>query len=76
VSGYTYLGDRLTDPHLKGQPCDAVRRADGKCIRGRMGTMLVRFASGETQNVVARQLRRTAAEAAPTPAPAAGESEE
>jgi hypothetical protein len=53
---YIYLGDRWTDPALKGQPCDPVRRADGKCIRGR-GSMLVVFADGLPRVVIARLLR-------------------
>jgi len=55
---YTYLGDKLTDPRLKGQPCSAIRRKDGKCIRGKNGNMLVRFASGETVVVLGRLLRK------------------
>lgn len=54
---YKYLGDRLTDPKLKGQQCDAVLRADGKCIRGRNGSMLVSF-SGVTVVVNGRLLRK------------------
>lgn len=54
---YVYLGDRLTDPALVGQPCDPVRRArDGKCIRGR-GNQLVVFADGVERVVLARRLR-------------------
>jgi len=55
---YTYSGDRLTDPRLKGQQCAAVRRPDGKCIRGKNGNMLVRFTSGETSVVIGRLLRK------------------
>lgn len=55
---YKYLGDRLTDPVLKGQSCEAVRNAVGKCIRGRNGNMLVRFENGITVIVVARLLRK------------------
>lgn len=54
---YTYLGDRLTDPRLKGKQCTAVR-SNGKCIRGKNGNMLVRFASGESVVVLGRQLRK------------------
>lgn len=54
---YKYLGDRLTDPKYKGQICEAVRREDGKCIRGRNGTMLVSF-DGIIVTVVARLLRK------------------
>ena len=53
---YVYLGDRLTAAALKGQPCDPVRRADGKCIVGR-GAQLVRFADGSERVVVRRRLR-------------------
>lgn len=55
---YKYLGDRLTDPELKGQTCQAVRRPDGKCIRGRNGNMLVRFGNGVNAVVIARLLRK------------------
>ncbi|WP_234733618.1 hypothetical protein [Tellurirhabdus bombi] len=55
---YLYLGDRLTDPALKGQRCTAVRRADGKCIRGKNGSMLVRFESGRVVAVIGRLLRK------------------
>lgn len=55
---YTYNGDRLTDPRLKGQKCSAIRRKDGKCIRGKNGNMLVKFAGGETAVVIGRQLRK------------------
>lgn len=43
---YTYLGDRLTAPGLKGAQCDPVRRPDGKCICGLNATMLVDFGKG------------------------------
>ncbi|HEY0653693.1 MAG TPA: hypothetical protein VGD65_11225 [Chryseosolibacter sp.] len=55
---YVYLGDRNTDERLKGKTCAAVRRADGKCIRGKNGSMLVTF--GNTKMVVVgRLLRKT-----------------
>lgn len=53
---YHYLGDRFTAPALKGAPCTAVRRADGKCIRGK-SKMLVSF-SGVKTVVLARLLRK------------------
>ena len=57
---YTYLGDALTDPSLVHQPCDPVRRADGKCIVStRMATELVRFADGVHRVVKRRRLRVT-----------------
>ena len=58
---YIYLGDRLTREELRGQPCDPVRRADGRCIVSRMGTQLVRFEDGTEVVVLRRRLRLTAA---------------
>ena len=55
---YRYLGDRLTDQKYKGCECDAVRRPDGKCVRGKNGSMLVRFKNGETVNLTGRLLRK------------------
>jgi len=54
---YIYKGDKLTDPNLKGKPCKAVRRSNGKCIQGRNGSMLVKFGGVKTV-VLARQLRK------------------
>jgi hypothetical protein len=54
---YIYLGDRQTASTLKGKPCNAVRRADRKCIRGKNGSMLVAFENVEAI-VVARLLRK------------------
>jgi hypothetical protein len=54
---YIYIGDRLTDAELKEKPCSAVRRPDGKCIRGKNGNMLVEFA-GVKVVVMARLLRK------------------
>ena len=55
---YRYIGDRLTDPALKGAHCDAVRRPNGKCIRGKNGTMLVEFESGRKAIIIGRLLRK------------------
>lgn len=55
---YTYRGDKLTDPGLKNQICSAVRRPDGKCIRGKNSNMLVQFEGGQKAVVLARQLRK------------------
>ena len=55
---YIYLGDRLTDESLKNKKCNAVRRANGKCIRSRMSTMLVIFEDGKMCNILARRLRK------------------
>jgi hypothetical protein len=57
MSEYYYLGDRQTDSEWKGTRCKAVRRQDGKCIRGKNGTMLVEFAAGKSV-VVGRLLRK------------------
>jgi hypothetical protein len=54
---YTYNGDRFTDPAIKGATCEAVIRPDGKCIRGRNGSMLVSF-NGKKTVVIGRQLRK------------------
>ena len=53
---YVYLGDRSTERLYKGEKCKAVRRNNGKCIRGRNGNMLVRF--NEMQVVVQARLLR------------------
>lgn len=53
---YIYLGDRFTAPELKGKTCSAVRQ-NGKCIRGRNGSMLVAF-EGRPVVVIARLLRK------------------
>lgn len=55
---YKYLGDRLTDPELKGKTCEAVLRPNGKCIRGKNGSMLVKFENGREANVIGRLLRK------------------
>jgi hypothetical protein len=55
---YVYLGDKLTDARLRGAMCEAVRRTDGKCVRGKNGNMLVRFKDGTLVVVMARRLRR------------------
>ena len=55
---YLYRGDRLTSPELRHQLCQAVRRADGRCIRGLNANMLVRFTTGAVHVVLARQLRK------------------
>jgi hypothetical protein len=56
---YRYLGDRWTRPELKGAICTAVRRPDGKTIRGRNGSMLVAF-DGVRHVVLGRLLRKIA----------------
>jgi hypothetical protein len=55
---YIYRGDRMTDEVLKGQRCTAVRRSDGKCIRGSNGNMLIEFDSGRIAVVLARRLKK------------------
>lgn len=59
---YTYLGDKLTDPTLKGQSCTAMLQPNGKCVRGKLGTMLVVFDSGRVANVIGRLLRKVSLE--------------
>jgi hypothetical protein len=54
---YVYLGDRSTSELYKGQKCKAIRRASGKCIRGRNGNMLVSFNAVKVV-VQARLLRK------------------
>lgn len=54
---YRYIGDRNTDVVYKGAVCKAVLRADGKCIRGKNGNMLVSFGNRKVV-VVARLLRK------------------
>lgn len=63
---YTYNGDCLTDPRLKSQQCAAVRRTDGKCIRGKNGNMLVKFAGGQSAVVIGRQLGKIKQEKSPS----------
>lgn len=58
MSTYTYRGDRLTDPALKGAIVHAVRNSAGKCIRGRNANMLVVTDDGRKVVVLARQLRK------------------
>ena len=55
---YCYLGDRNTDPALKKSFCTAILRADGKCIRGRNGSMLVMMENGKKIVVIGRLLRK------------------
>jgi len=55
---YIYHGDKLTCPTLKKKPCKAVRRlSDGKCIRGKNGSMLVEF-DGNTRHIIIGRLLR------------------
>lgn len=57
MNEYIYIGDRNTWDFYKGRSCKAVRRPDGKCIRGKNGNMLVDF-DGNEAVVVARLLRK------------------
>lgn len=54
---YIYLGDRNTEASLRRQPCSAVRR-NGKCIRGKNGSMLVEFENRKQRVIVGRLLRK------------------
>lgn len=57
---YVYLGDKMTDSRWTGQPCDPVRRLDGKVIVGRKPrNQLVRFEDGSLVVVLGRRLRLT-----------------
>ena len=51
---YTYLGDRMSV--LRGMQCDPVKRADGKCIRSKKGTMLV--TDGTDKHIIIARLLR------------------
>lgn len=55
---YIYRGDKLTSPEFKNKPCSAVRREDGKCIRGRNGSMLVAFENGSQHVIIGRRLKK------------------
>lgn len=55
---YTYLGDKLSRPELRRMPCRAVRRFDGKCIRGKNGNMLVEFPGVGNCVVLGKLLRK------------------
>jgi hypothetical protein len=55
---YKYLGDRLSDTKYRNALCSAVRRTDGKCIRARNGSMLVRWEDGNIGVVIGRLLRK------------------
>jgi hypothetical protein len=55
---YTYLGDKLTAPLLRGMQCDPVRDQRGKCIISmRMAVALVRDNEGNRYVVARRRLR-------------------
>jgi hypothetical protein len=54
---YVYLGDRMSDPALRGRHCTAVLTGRGKCICGR-GAMLVLFVRETTPRVVLRRMLR------------------
>lgn len=58
VPEYVYMGDRLTDPLLRGLPVNAVRDARGKCVRGKNGNMLVEAVDGRRFVVLGRQLAK------------------
>jgi hypothetical protein len=55
---YIYLGDRQTAAENKSRFCKAVRRADGKCIRGKNGSMLVEWENSAQAVVLGRLLRK------------------
>lgn len=55
---YTYLGDRLTDPKLKGAACTAILRPDGKCITQRSAIMVLFDGEDVPRVVLRRRLRK------------------
>jgi hypothetical protein len=55
---YIYHGDKLTDVLFKKKPCKAVRKENGKCIRGKNSNMLVEFENGIQVVIMARTLRK------------------
>lgn len=57
MTTYTYLGDKHTDPALRSMTFTAIRRPDGKCIRGK-SNMLVRGSDGRAYVVLGRRLRK------------------
>lgn len=58
MNEYRYIGSKITDDIYRGAECNAVRRENGKCIRGKNGSMLVEF-DGVKVNVIGRLLRKT-----------------
>lgn len=58
MTEYIYHGDKLTSPLLRKKECRAVRREDGKCIRGKNGSMLVHFPGHGDCIVIGRLLRK------------------
>lgn len=63
IPDYVYMGDRLTAPELVGMPVYAVRRADGRCQRGKNGNMLLETVDGRRFVGLARQLAKRRQEA-------------
>lgn len=58
MNEYVYHGDKMTAPGLKKRECRSVRRPDGKCIRGKNGSMLVHFPGVGDCVVIGRLLRK------------------
>lgn len=55
---YTYQGDWMTTPELKGLQCDPVRKPNGKCVISfKMQTALVVDEQGVKYVVLRRLLR-------------------
>ena len=57
---YIYHSDKLAkiESEYAGKECKAVRRKNGKCIRGRNSNMLVEFENGDQVTIPARMLRK------------------
>lgn len=55
---YTFLGDKLTRPELRGMQCDPVRNGQGKCVISvTMASALVVDEAGRMHVVPRRRLR-------------------
>lgn len=56
---YIYHGDKYAKTYKYAkQKCKAVRRKDGKCIRGKNSNMLVEFENGDIVVILARMLKK------------------
>ncbi|MFC2126637.1 hypothetical protein ACFLU5_17755 [Bacteroidota bacterium] len=59
---YVYQADKIAEvmdsPYIM-MPCNAVKRKDGKCIRGKNANMLVEFEDGFRVVVLGRRLKKS-----------------
>jgi len=59
MAEYIYKGDRLTNADFKNKHCVAIKKDDGKCIRGKNGNMLVYFPGLKIKAIIlAKRLRK------------------